>query len=885
VAGLRRVVRRFAALFRSDRAETDLAREINAHLRLIGDKYRAQGLSDAEARQAARREFGGVEQAKEHQRDARAFRPLAGAATDLKLGARMLAKSPGLTVVAVIALAVAIGAGAAYFEFINDFVRPTLSFPGADRLVGIVNVDVAKRAVETRVVWDFNLWRRQLKSVQDLGAEWPGARTLVTDDGRADPVRAVEITASAFRIMPDRPIVGRPLLDDDEQPGAAAVAVVGYDVWLDRFGGDPTVVGRTVRLDDVPHAIVGVMPQTFGFPTNHNLWTPLRLDAAGVRRGEGRPIRVFGRLAPGVSLEAAQSEMDTVMASAPDAGAYAHVRAQVHTYIDSLRTPDRFGNELMIVYSLNLIFLALLALCGANVATLVFARTVTREGELTVRTALGASRGRIVAQLVAEALVLASLAAVVGLFAASYLLEVIARLWNEGMVQPLPFWWNTDLSAWTLLYVAVLVGLAALMVGGVPALKATGRSLQGRLRQAGSSGGTLQFGRLWTGVIVAQVAITVMFLLIVAGLGWEALDVSRKFVQVRFPRAEYLSAEVSMPDAATPERRQAVLRDLASRIQAQPSVTGVTYATQLPGMGVEEFPIEPTPPANRGLWVRSVRVGPGYFETFGQRIVGGRTFNSSELESGLPVAVVDESFVRLVFGGRSAPGPRVRQPARGPDGQPGPWFEIVGVVEDVSSKPARRPDEAMLYRPLMPGGADTVRFVIHARENAAALGSALRVAAIAADPQLRLREVVTLDRVADVEMKTFGYLIRAVAIVSAVALLLSTAGIYALISFTLARRTREIGIRTALGASPGRVIAAVLRRALVQVGAGIAIGALPGGVLFSLQAKEYASGPMTGAAITAGIGAFIIAVAMVACIAPIRRALRVQPTDALRTDG
>jgi predicted permease len=893
MAHLRRFFRRLTALIRHDRSETELAREISAHLRLIEDKYRARGLGDVEARQAARREFGGVEQAKEHQRDARTFRPLAGASTDVKLGVRMLAKSPGLTIVGVLALAVAIGGGAAYFEFVNDMVRPTLSFPGGDRLVGIVNVDVAQRAVQPRVAWEFARWRRQLRAVQDLGGERPADRNLITDDGRADPVRGVEISASAFRIMPAAPILGRPLVDADEQPGAPHVAVVGYDVWRDRFGGAADVVGRTVRLNEVPHEIVGVMPEGFAFPINYNLWTPLRFDSAGLTRGDGPWLRVFGRLPPGVTLDAAQSELDTLMAGAPDAAAHAHLRPQVLAYVDSLRAPDRMGQELAIIYSLNLIFIALLGLCGANVATLVFARTVTREAELTVRTALGASRGRIVAQLVAEALVLAALAAGVGLLAASFTLELVRGIWIETL-GPLPFWWNTGFSTETLLYVAVLVVLAALLVGGVPALKATGRHMQGRLKQAGAGAGTLQFGRLWTGVIVGQVAITVVFLLIVAGLGWEARDANRKFVHVTFPRSEYLTAGVEMPGAMPPERRSAVLRELARRIQSEPAVSGVTYAAELPGISAEQFWVEfPSGSLQAGQarsgddvrWVRSARVGPGYFDTFGQRIVAGRTFTPSELESGLPVAVVDESFVRRVLGGRSALGQQVRQPWREAGGTPGPWFEIVGVVSDISTSPARKADEAMIYRPLPPDTAGVVSVVIHARDNAAALGSPLRIAAVAVDPLVRLRDVVTLDRAADVEMRTFGYLIRAVVIVSGVALLLSTAGIYALVSFTLARRRREIGIRTALGASPARVIASVLRHAVVRVGIGVAIGALPGGAVLSLQAKEYASGPLTAGAITVAIAAFIIGVAMVSCIVPVRRALRIQPTEALRIDA
>jgi predicted permease len=897
MAHLRRVLRRLAALFRSHRAESELAREIDAHLRLLEDKYLAQGLGAVEARQAARREFGGVEQAKEHQRDARTFRPLAGATMDLKLGARMLVKSPGLTIVGVVALAVAIGGGAAYFEFVNDWARPTLSFPGGDRLVGIVTIDVTKHQVTTRSAWEFDVWRRELRTIQDLGASRVLAETFITDDGRADPVHSAEVSASAFRVMPVAPLLGRPLVDDDERPGAPPVVVIGHDVWRDRFRGDPNVVGRTVRLGRVPHEIVGVMPETFGFPTNRNCWTPLRLEAASLTRGAGPAIRIFGRLAPGVTLEAAQREIDAVRAAWPDAAAHEHLRPRVDYYATSIRTEDQLGHEMTILYSINFVFIILLGICGANVATLVFARTVTREAEITVRTALGASRSRIVAQLVAEALVLAGVATGVGLAGASFILRLVRDIFTEAQGQRLPFWWDAALDTETILYSAVLAVIAALLVGGVPALKATGRQMQGRLKQAGASGGTTRFGTLWTSVIVSQVAVTVVFLVAVVALGWEALDLNRKFVQVAFPRADYLAANVSMPDGTPPGRRRLVFDELERRLRQEPSVADVTYATRLPAMGAEEFRVELASQARQAeavarggddvLWVRSARVSATYFETFGQAIVAGRTFTRSEAESNRPVAVVDESFVRLVLGergGRAALGQQVRQPARGAGGEPGPWFEIVGVVKDMSRTPARKTPEAMLYRPL---GADesSVEMVIHARGAASSAASPLRIAAVAVDPALRLRDVLPLDQAAEVEARTLGYVIKAIAIVAGVALLLSTAGIYALISFTLSRRTREIGIRAALGASPRRVIAGLLRRSLLQVGLGVAIGSLPGAAFMSQQAKEYASTAMTGIALTAGVAAFIVAVAAISCIVPVRRALRIQPTEALRADG
>ena len=895
MAALRRFVRRLLALFRSNRAERDLAREVDAHLQLLEDSYRAAGMSATEARHAARRSFGGVEQAKEHQRDTRTFRPLAGASTDFKLGARMLLKSPGLTIVGVTALAVAISFGVAYFEFLTDFANPKLKFAGGDRIVGIVNVDLSSRTLNTQVASDFDRWRQQMRTVQDLGAEVTRGRNLVTDDGRADPVRAVEISASAFRVMPMQPVVGRPLVAADERPGAPAVAVIGYDVWLDRFGGDTQVAGRMVRIDNVPHEIVGVMPEGFAFPTNHNLWTPLRLNASGLTYGQGPSIRIFGKLAPGVGLAAAQAELDALVASAPAAARPRNVRAQVLGYGDSLRAPDRGGAEMKALYAINLLFIALLGICGANVATLIFARTATREGEITVRTALGASRSRIVVQLVAEAFVLVAVAAIVGLFGASYLLKLGKSLLEEGLGQPMPFWWDTALGADTLVYTAVLVVIASLLVGGVPALKATGRRLHGRLKQAGSTGSSPQFGRMWTAVVVAQVALTVVFLLVVAGFGWEAIDIRRKFVEVSFPRADYLTGNLSMPGSMTPDRRTVVLEDIVQRLRASSLVVDATYSTALPAMEDEQLRFQFASEAidtdvkarfsDSEPWVRGVQVGTNYFETYSQQLVAGRTFTPAEIASGQAVAVVDESFVQLVLGGRPAIGQLLRQRQADAKGPAGRWFEIIGVVKDISTMPARKPYDAKLYRPLGSGPQPSLHLVVRARENAAALATPLRKAAIDVDPALRLRDVLTLDRAADVEMKTLRYFIQSMAVISGVALLLSTAGIYALIAFTLTRRTREIGIRTALGASRGRVIVSVLRRALRQVATGVAIGALPGGALFSAQAREYGSGAAMAMLITGAIAAFIIGVAVVACIAPVKRALRIQPTEALRLDS
>ena len=327
--------------------------------------------------------------------------------------------------------------------------------------------------------------------------------------------------------MPASPLLGRPLIDADENLSSPPVAVIGEALWESRFNRDPMILGRTITIAKTKYTIVGVMPEAFGFPVNQHLWIPFRDDGAPVKRGEGPPVSVFGRLRAGVKLDAAQAELAavTMRAAQADPGSKQRLLPQARAYVPSLSTTFDydFNAQILFLYMVNLAFIALLLLCAANVATLVFGRTVTREAEITVRTALGASRGRIVSQLVAEAAVLASIAAVAGLGFARYALGWVRRAWEQGQGSAMPFWWSERLTAETFCYTALLVIIAALVIGGIPGLKATGPQMQTRLKDAGA-GSTMKFGGLWTSVIVMQVAFTVVFMLSVVSLAWTMLQ-------------------------------------------------------------------------------------------------------------------------------------------------------------------------------------------------------------------------------------------------------------------------------------------------------------------------------------------------------------------------
>jgi predicted permease len=894
---LRRVWRRLTALLRPGRAERDLSREIAAHLRLIEDEFVSRGMSPEEARYAAKRAFGGVEQAKELQRDARSFRWLAGWPMDLKLGARMLVKSPGLTVVAVVALAIAIGAGAAYREFTRDWMYPTLDVPGGDRLMGIQVWNMERRKPEWQALADFVVWRDEARTIDRLGAAVQFERAMVTGDGRTDAVRGAEISATAFELLPTPPVIGRTLRRDDEHPAAPPVVVIAQEVWRDRFDGSADVLSRTVRIGAVTHAIVGVMPDGFGFPINQQLWTPLKVQPAGLTRGTGPGVTMFGRLTDGVSAAAAQAELTSLMTPAAAAARPSALRADVQTYLESLFADDRGSAEVLVVHGINVVFLMLLGVCGANVATLVFARTALRESEITVRTALGASRGRIGAQLFAEALVLSSLAAVVGLIVARNVGQWAERLFANA-IGAKPFWWDDGLGLSTVVYAFALAVGAALIVGVVPALKATGRQLQGRLRDAASGTSTMKLGGTWTSVIVIQVALTVVFLSAVAGLGWSGLR-RQWSTDVAYDREQLLTARVTLdvavdsaPGARTPTPE--LFRAIEDRLRAEPGVAAAGFGTALPGTIFEQMVYELQSPelqreaelrkVTDELWSQGGRVGTGFLDAAGLSLVAGRAFTDSEVLRRAAVAIVDEAFARVVIGGRNPLGVRLRQRSAQPGAEPGPWLEIVGVVGEATTTRRKGPDDAAIYRPGI--SPDAARLLVRTHGAAAPMAQRVQLAAMAVHPALRLDELQSLAQYAEADALPERIFLRAFVVTSAIALLLATAGIYALISFTLARRTREIGIRIALGAVPRRIVTGVFSRAFWQIGLGVVVGALPGFVIIREAGGDVAQmTALRGAIVIAALCAFLVVIALVSCAVPLRRAMRVDPIAALRTDA
>ena len=841
---------------------------------------------------------------------------------DFKLGFRMLIKHPGLTVVAGLAMAFAIMVGAGSLEFFANGLYPQLNLDEGKRIVEIRNHDISTRYVDPRALHDFVAWRDELRSVQEIGAFQTFRRNLATEQGRVVPLFGAEMTAAAFSVARMPPILGRSLGEADEAPGAPNVLLIGFDVWNSVFGGDPDVVGQRVRLGSEFSTVVGVMPEGFGWPWSHDLWAPFRLDPLDFERGESPAIQVVARLAPGVRLSEARAEVEAVgrrnSADYPDT--HERLRAEVVRYGT---LPFSFsGLEAAALYLMQAQFYAvLMVLVCSNVALLIFARTAARESEIVLRTALGASRQRIVGQLVVEALVLGSLAAILGLWGAqaglTWFIGAFSQLGSNmsgGEVEMglIGFWFDGSLSIWTVLCTMLFTILGAICAGVAPALKMTGRGVQPRLQRAGTGGSGLGGDRIWGGVIVTQIALTVAFVpfAIVAGVGVGQIQGA----PFGFPAEEYLSVQFaaeqdfySLTDLIRNRsqdpgdaRYLASLTELKRRVGEEPTVTAVTVASQVPGAvhsrrWIDVEAVSAPRRSERGHRVDVTAVDLDFFDALGTSFISGRGFDAADLGSGQNVVVVNEDFVRVVLGGRNPIGRRIsfggrRAPAVSPAANPGPWYEIVGVVRQIAMTPPNPewPDAAGIYQLLGPTEAYPLHMAIHVGRDQASFARRLQELATEVDPTLQVDHVQPLNESSWVVELIYRSVFWALVAGGGIAVLLSNAGIFSIMSFTVSRRTREIGVRVALGADRSRIVKTVSSRALKQIGLGVgAGGALLSALLLWWSIRpdiEYRAEAVHGVLVVAHL-AVMTCVCTLACIVPMRRALGVEPTEALRAEG
>ncbi|HET9424518.1 MAG TPA: ABC transporter permease [Gemmatimonadaceae bacterium] len=875
-------------LFRK-RVDAELEEELRFHMEMEAAELVRSGTAPDEAPRIAAATLGGVERYKDEVRDARGLAWIPGLYLDFVLGMRMMRKHSALSIVGGLGMAVGVAMSVGMFVFIRANIYPTIPLDEGDRIVAIENRDVTVNNEDRRVLHDFLTWRRELKSVTNVGAFRSVSRNLAVGDAPPEPVEIAEMSAAGFALARVPAVKGRFLLPDDERADRPPVMVIGFDVWKNRFAGREDIIGYPVKVAGVVHSIVGVMPEGFAFPVTHRYWVPLAAEDEAVSTGrrKGSGLYVFGRLADGATLESAQAELSIIGRRA--AGQYpenAKLEPMVMPYIHSIT--DIQGIQTLGIVMMQAMMTLLLVVVAVNVAMLVYARTATRQGEIAVRTALGASRTRIIGQLFMEALTLALFSAAVGLGIGYVGVSLGDRIMQTEMGGS-PFWISYRLDPWIILYTIGIAVFTAAIVGVLPALQATGKRLEASLRSL--SGSALRLGKTWTTLIIAQVALAVAVLPATVNFAWS--EMRGGFTRTTYDASRYLLAELVIDESdrgARPDRVAEVIR----RLEEVPGIEDAAYRTSF---AHRRGPIEAegvaSPGGTSGFRVASKGVSPDHLSLYGLRLAAGRGLTAGDMDTASTAVVVSRRFASRIYGTANPLGRRVRyaaQPAVD-DAKPreaSRWFEIVGVVdndrENVFDPELVVPE---LYYAVSPEAAlRGESIVIQARMGGTTLASVLpsmRRIASQVDPTMRLGRVIqqsAANRQAATVLRLLGL---ALGLILLSVFLLSAAGIYALVSFTITRRRKEIGIRSALGATQRQVLVDVLRPVGRQVLIGIAIG------IAGAAAVDRASGQeLLGGRAGLLLPAFAIAMAIVAVVAafgPARRGVRIQPTEALRAES
>ncbi len=903
---LREWTRRVWGTLSGRRSDDDLQRELAVHVALAEDELRGKGHAPADAARLARAAAGGRIQVLEALRAQRGLPWLGSSWLDVRLGLRLLVRNWQLTLVGGLAVTLAIGIAAVVFAAFDIVTWSPLPLDEGDRVVAIQVWDrEAGRRRDT--TWqDVERWRLGLQSVDDVGVFQTIRRNIIGEDGSVELVAVAEISAAGFRVARVPPLIGRGIVDADQAPGAAAVIVIGHDVWQRRFAGDRDVIGRELRLGKDVHTVVGVMPDGFQFPFNFRYWVPLRLEAGGMLRNTGPEGVVFGRLAPGATIAQAHAEVSALgilrpavrdgqrergSVDGPPSSETTGARVVPYTFAF---TGDLERGQLGVLWSVSSLVLVLLLLppC-ANIAILNYARTVTRQQEFAARHALGGSRARIVWQLFIESLVLTTMAAGVALLILRVVSVVVATRLQQIPGGP-PFWMMFDISYRTLLFVAGLAVTAAAMSGLVPALQATGRLA--RLGAGALAGRTsMRLGATWTTLVIAQVAFSVAVLPLAAELAWGTLRTG--VVGPGFAAEEFATARVALEgDRFVLESGPAVLfadrqRELTRRLLAEPGIRAVATASSPPGeepwvfVDIEgrDLPTEALNGALPGFPARFNQVDAGFFEIYQVPTLLGRGFAEGNVAAAPDAVIVNRNFADTIAPGGNALGRRFRY-VRAMEGEwlygpkTGRWYEVVGVVGNLPVTT----DARVAYHAAAAGHIHPAHLQLRLRGGPAGLAERLRDVAASVDPTLHVDQFRTLAEI--YREHRFGDNLGAIAIgaITGSVLLLSAAGLYALMAFTVAQRRREIGIRSALGAQPGHLVATVFRRAFWQIGAGSAVGMIAAYLACRYVPIEQIGGlPIPG--ILPASGAIMLLVGGFASLGPARRGLRIDPTEALRS--
>jgi putative ABC transport system permease protein len=867
------------------RLERELEEEIRAHLDMQAEEHERQGMSPEEARYAALRKFGGVEQVKERYRQRHGLPVVETIFHDLRYAARTLRKSPLFTAISIFTLALGIGANTAIFSVVNELLLRSLPFADAERLVMVWEVSPEGRHQNTTSRSNFRSWREQSRSFESMAA-FSDQRLNLTGVGEPEEVTVQFATPELFHVLGVKPILGRAITEEDARAGAPSVVVLGYGIWQRRFGGDPQVIGKSIMLHGIPATVVGVMPSGFqwyirqrsGTTKPAEIWTRLEMPTEGPRT-LGRFLSVVARLKPGVSLEQATAELKTIEARLErDAPRYNKGYG-----VEVIPLRDQFvGNvRTALLVLLGAVGLVLLIAC-ANVANLLLSRAAAREKEIALRAALGAGRWRIVRQLLTESMLLALLGSLLGLVVAWWGSSALVAISPRDLINLQRVGINLPVLGWTL-FVSLLTGI---IFGIAPALEATRLNLSDALKEGGkgSGGQGSRSNRLRSLFVIAEVALALM-LLVSAGLLVKSFG-RLQSIDTGFNKDNLLTMVVPLPTGKYKEEKQQVafFRQALERIRALPGVRSVGMVNFLPlygGLGsATGFTIEGRPrPAPGEEPGTNVRVSDeGYFSTMGIPVLRGRNFTESEVSEQRHVIIISESLARRYFPGEDPIGKRITVEMAE---KPVPT-EIIGVVGDVRYDSLVNKAEPTVYFPHAELVYEFMTLVVRTDNDAAALAPAVQREIRSIDPDQPISDVRTMNQVMADTLARARFNTLLLTLFAALATLLAAVGIFGVMNYSVTLRTHEIGIRLALGAQPRRVLMLILRQGLVLTLIGISIGLAGAFALTRVMSSLLFGVGATDAETFASIVVLLTMVSLLACYIPARRAMKVDPMVALR---
>jgi putative ABC transport system permease protein len=801
---------------------------------------------------------------------------------DLQFGFRLLVKAPGHTVIVVLTLALGIGLTTAMFSIAYGTFLRGLPFPEADRIMRVELNNLVAGDDHIKVgPRDFLAWTENQSSFEGLAA-WYGISVNVSGSGSlAEPYNCAYGTANLFDLLRVHPLLGRGFRAEDVAAGAPPTVIISEAMWRRRFGADPKVLGKTLRVDGNEKTIVGIMPPGFRFPLNHYLWLPLRIDP-NFSPSEQDHFEVFGRLKARVSRRRALADLATREARldlelpTTHKGVGVAMTPYVNAYVDSKM---RSAHYLM----LGAVFGVLLIAC-ANVGNLLLVRGLYRAQEFAVRMALGASRSRLIAQLASEAALLALVGGVLGLAVA----QTAISLYLHAMGDEIPaFWVDVHLDRGVLLFALGVTLLVSLLTGLVPALQGVRTPPGDILKDQSRGSGGRRLGQINTAFVVAEITLSCA-LLVATGLMLESV-VKLKSINFGFKPEAVIAGQISLygPQYSDSKNQLRYLEMVQDRLQWLPEVKSVAFASALPGFFRQTswFGLEGTAYATDASYPETswIVVSPRYFDIFGLRILKGRSFTPADREGSEPVVIINRSFAKRYLSGQDPLGKRLRL---GRSDSSRPWMTIVGIVPDLSMDGIGSDGDIpeTIYLPLGQKTRSWMKLIVQARGGPSDLIAKIRQEGATVDPDIPIFAVGSMaEDLADVT-RSFTRSGTLFTVFGIMALGLTVLGLYGVMAFSVSRRTKEVGIRVALGARPGNVRRMILMGGLARLGLGLVFGlALAAAFVRTLRALLFHVSPWDPAVFSL-IPLLLLACGLIACLVPSQRAARVDPAVALRSE-